>query len=141
MDEGVRATIWLTQEAGCILMRRMGEMTGSLRFQPGERTPGVYSTIYGEIPVAVYTRETEVIRTDNGGEMKLDYDVFVGGERTGRIPNDDLMAAVSAQTIRARAREAIFAAGGRGFVRFLPEGGALLVSDARAAMRRCADAS
>ena len=35
------------------------------------------------IPVAVYTRETEVIRTDNGGEMKLDYDVFVGGERTG----------------------------------------------------------
>lgn len=51
------------------------------------------------------------------------------------------MAAVSAQTIRARAREAIFAAGGRGFVRFLPEGGALLVSDARAAMRRCADAS
>ena len=83
MDEGVRATIWLTQEAGCILMRRMGEMTGSLRFQPGERTPGVYSTIYGEIPVAVYTRETEVIRADNGGEMKLDYDVFVGGERTG----------------------------------------------------------
>lgn len=44
------------------------------------------------------------------------------------------MAAVSAQTIRARAREAIFAAGGRGFVRFLPEGGALLVSDAA---RRC----
>ena len=74
VDEGVRATIWLTQEAGCILMRRMGEMTG---------TPGVYSTMYGEIPVAVYTRETEVIRTDNGGEMKLDYDVFVGGERTG----------------------------------------------------------
>ena len=83
VDEGVRAAIWLTQEEGCILMRRMGEMTGSLRFQPGERTPGVYSTIYGEIPVAVYTRETEVIRTDNGGEMKLDYDVFVGGERTG----------------------------------------------------------
>lgn len=83
VDEDVRATIWLTQEAGCILMRRMGEMTGSLRFQPGERTPGVYSTIYGEIPVAVYTRETEVIRTDNGGEMKLDYDVFVGGEHTG----------------------------------------------------------
>ena len=46
------------------------------------------------------------------------------------------MAAVSAQTIRAKAREAIFTAGGRGFVRFLPEGGALLVSDAA---RRCGD--
>ncbi len=43
------------------------------------------------------------------------------------------MAAVS--EIRERARAAIFAAGGRGFVRFLPEGEeALLVSDA---VRRC----
>ena len=59
------------------------------------------------------------------------------------------MAAVSAQTIRARAREAIFAAGGRGFVRFLPEGGALLVSASAGsgktallvsdAARRCGD--
>ena len=40
------------------------------------------------------------------------------------------MAAVSAQEIRGKAREAIFASGGRGFVRFLPSGGALLVSDA-----------
>ena len=47
------------------------------------------------------------------------------------------MAAVSAQNIRAKAREAIFAAGGRGFVRFLPAGGALLVSDAA---RRCENA-
>lgn len=39
VDEGVRATIWLTQEAGCILMRRMGEMTGSLRFQPASARP------------------------------------------------------------------------------------------------------
>ena len=35
-----------------------------------------------------------------------------------------------ALALRTRAREAIFAAGGRGFVRFLPEGGALLVTDA-----------
>ena len=47
------------------------------------------------------------------------------------------MAAVSAKSVRDRAREAIFAAGGRGFVRFLPSGGALLVSDAA---RRCENA-
>ena len=45
------------------------------------------------------------------------------------------MAAVTA--LRGRARDAVFAAGGRGFVRFLPAGEeALLVSDAP---RRCAD--
>ena len=83
VNDGVRAKILLVQTEGCIQMRRTGEMTGTLRFEPGKRTPGVYTTIYGEIPVAVYTRETEVVRTENGGEMKLDYDVFVGGERTG----------------------------------------------------------
>ena len=45
------------------------------------------------------------------------------------------MAAVTA--LRERARAAVFAAGGRGFVRFLPAGeAALLVSDAP---RRCGD--
>ncbi|MFR5788780.1 MAG: hypothetical protein ACLUHE_17995 [Christensenellales bacterium] len=45
------------------------------------------------------------------------------------------MAAVTA--LRERARAAVFAAGGRGFVRFLPAGEtALLVSDAP---RRCGD--
>ena len=44
------------------------------------------------------------------------------------------MAGVTA--LRDAAREAIFSAGGRGFVRFLLQGDALLVSDAP---RRCAD--
>ncbi|MBQ7885655.1 MAG: hypothetical protein IJ313_02040 [Clostridia bacterium] len=43
------------------------------------------------------------------------------------------MARVTALMLRDRAREAMIAAGGRGFVRF-PERGALLVSDA---VRRC----
>ena len=47
------------------------------------------------------------------------------------------MAAVNA--VRSKARDAVFAAGGRGFVRFLPDGEeALLVSDAP---RRCQNPS
>ena len=48
------------------------------------------------------------------------------------------MARVTAVRLRDRAREALLAAGGRGFVRFLPPGGALLATDA---IRRCADES
>ena len=44
------------------------------------------------------------------------------------------MARVTALSLRDAAREAMLAAGGRGFVRFLPPGGALLVTDAG---RRC----
>ena len=43
---------------------------------------GQYGTAYGDIPVAVYTREVLTEEGENGGEMRLDYDVFVGGERT-----------------------------------------------------------
>jgi len=44
------------------------------------------------------------------------------------------MARVKAVALRTAAREAMLAAGGRGFVRFLPAGGALLATDA---VRRC----
>ena len=63
-------------------MRRTGEMTGALHCQPGRKTAGLYGTAYGDIPVAVYTREVLTEEGENGGEMRLDYDVFVGGERT-----------------------------------------------------------
>ncbi|MGN0776628.1 MAG: hypothetical protein ACI4MM_08130 [Candidatus Ventricola sp.] len=46
------------------------------------------------------------------------------------------MARLTALRLRDRAREAVLAAGGRGFVRFLPAGGALLATDA---IRRCAE--
>ena len=82
VDDGVRARISLTQTADGVQMRRMGEMTGALHFQPGGKTPGLYGTAYGDIPVAVYTREVAVEENERGGEMRLDYDVFVGGDRT-----------------------------------------------------------
>lgn len=44
------------------------------------------------------------------------------------------MAGVTALSLRTAAREAMLAAGGRGFMRFLPPGGALLATDA---VRRC----
>lgn len=82
VDEGVRARICLTWTADGVRMHRTGEMTGALHFQPRRKTAGLYGTAYGDIPVAVYTREVLTEEGENGGEMRLDYDVFVGGERT-----------------------------------------------------------
>jgi len=39
-------------------------------------------TIYGEIPVAVDTRSVCIEQGENGGDLLLDYDVYMGGERT-----------------------------------------------------------
>ena len=46
------------------------------------------------------------------------------------------MAGVSAAALRDRARDAMLDCGGRGFMRFAPPGGALLITDA---LRRCTD--
>jgi uncharacterized beta-barrel protein YwiB (DUF1934 family) len=45
-------------------------------------------TIYGEIPVAVDTRSVEIEVDDKGGDLRLDYDVYMGGERTSRAKMD-----------------------------------------------------
>ena len=45
VDEGVRARICLTWTADGVRMRRTGEMTGALHFQPGRKTAGLYGWI------------------------------------------------------------------------------------------------
>ena len=63
-------------------MLRKGMMSGRLAFVPGQRMPGSYVTIYGEIPVAVDTRRVGILRSTEGGSLTLDYDVYMGGEKT-----------------------------------------------------------
>ena len=41
-------------------------------------------TMYGEIPVKIDARQVLVLHTENGGDILLGYDVYVGGEMTAR---------------------------------------------------------
>jgi len=87
-QEGERAHILLDVHMGAhegenhAGMQRRGMMSGKLAFCPGERIAGSYVTIYGEIPVAVDTRRVAVQQEEDGGSVLLDYDVYMGGERT-----------------------------------------------------------
>ena len=87
-QDGERAHILLTIRQGDVpkhnrvRMQRNGMMCGTLTFLPGQRAAGSYVSIYGEIPVAVDTRRVEISAAENGGSLLLDYDVYMGGERT-----------------------------------------------------------
>ena len=84
VQDGERANIELTAEKGRAQMLRRG-MTGTkLEFVPGQRTSSAYVTLYGEIPVMVDTRQVLLSRAENGGDLLLSYDVYVGGEMTAR---------------------------------------------------------
>ena len=82
VQEGERAHITLSAGDGRASMRRRGMTRAELSFVPGERCAGRYETMYGEIPVAVDTRKVLLARSENGGELALEYDVYIAGERT-----------------------------------------------------------
>ena len=63
-------------------MQRKGMVASVLTFLPGQKTNSSYVTIYGEIPVAVDTRMVSIEKSAAGGMLTMDYDVYMGGERT-----------------------------------------------------------
>ena len=63
-------------------MQRRGMVSSQLTFLPGQKVASSYVTMYGEIPVAVDTRRVEIQESEAGGDLLLDYDVYMGGERT-----------------------------------------------------------
>ena len=82
VQDGERAHITLEVQGARATMRRRGMTRAELSFAPGERSAGRYETLYGEIPVAVFTRGVALSRQEGGGELALDYDVYIAGERT-----------------------------------------------------------
>ena len=63
-------------------MQRRGMVSSQLTFLPGQKIASSYVTMYGEIPVAVDSRRVEIRESEAGGDLLLDYDVYMGGERT-----------------------------------------------------------
>jgi len=93
-QDGERAHIALKMEKGCteyanhVQMKRTGMTSGVLSFLPGKRTPSVYVTMYGEIPILIDTRRVCIAEDENGGRLQLEYDVYMGGERTSAAKLD-----------------------------------------------------
>lgn len=87
-QDGEKARIVLTMKPGRTArenrarMQRMGMVSSVLDFLPGERMVSRYVTPYGDIPVAVDTHGVDICTRENGGELRLHYDVYMGGERT-----------------------------------------------------------
>ena len=88
VQDGEKAHIVLMMKLGRMpgenraRMQRKGMVSSMLTFLPGQKVASSYVTIYGEIPVAVDTRSVSIEQGENGGDLKLDYDVYMGGERT-----------------------------------------------------------
>ena len=83
-EEKAHIVLTMQPERSHVRMQRMGMISSVLDFVPGEKIASRYVTVYGDIPVAVDTHSVEIRMQENGGELKLHYDVYMGGERTSR---------------------------------------------------------
>ena len=83
-EEKAHIVLTMQPERSHVRMQRMGMVSSVLDFLPGEKIASRYVTVYGEIPVAVDTHSVEIRTQESGGELKLRYDVYMGGERTSR---------------------------------------------------------
>ena len=81
-EEKAHIVLTMQPERGHVRMQRMGMVSSVLTFLPGEKIASSYVTVYGEIPVAVDTHRVDIYTQENGGELRLLYDVYMGGERT-----------------------------------------------------------
>ena len=81
-EEKAHIVLTMQPERGHVRMQRMGMVSSVLDFLPGEKIASRYVTVYGEIPVAVDTHSVEIDARENGGVLRLHYDVYMGGERT-----------------------------------------------------------
>ena len=81
-EEKAHIVLTMQPERGHVRMQRMGMVSSVLDFLPGEKIASRYVTVYGEIPVAVDTRRVGIEETEAGGVLTLDYDVYMGGEKS-----------------------------------------------------------
>ncbi len=77
--EGQHDDIELTLRGAEAEMVRRGETCGRLRFSPGRRLDGEYTTPYGALDMAVESRGLEWSEADGRGELLLEYDLYVNG--------------------------------------------------------------
>ena len=63
-----------------VTMERRGEFNNTMVFAKGQRFEGIYSTPYGDMPMAVFSREATARFRDGRGAVHLQYDLeFQGG--------------------------------------------------------------
>ena len=78
--EIVQSDITLSFQQGRVTMERKGEYTNTMVFAKGQRYEGIYHTPYGELDMAVYTREASCRIDRKKGSIHLKYQLNIQGK-------------------------------------------------------------
>lgn len=79
--EGTTTT--LKVDNGVITLMRFGSVNSQFIFQKGQKHVCHYDTEYGTFTIGVYANEVDINVDDNGGEIKVDYQLEFGNNKSG----------------------------------------------------------
>ncbi|MDU3355376.1 DUF1934 domain-containing protein [Clostridium sp.] len=82
MDSGYKAVYEETEISGMEGTTTMREGTTSTKMLFNEKEPSVslYNTPYGMMEITINTKKLNVEVNDNGGNIKIDYDMAIAGQ-------------------------------------------------------------
>ena len=78
----MKSDISLSLHDGKITMERKGEFSNTMVFSKGQRFEGIYHTPYGEMDMAVYTKEAACRFGSEEGNIHLKYQLNIQGNYT-----------------------------------------------------------
>lgn len=78
--EGAQTVVKIDPERERVLLLRQDPAAMKQDFVCGKKQEGYFKTDYGEIKMAVKTKKLEMEISDNAGLIRINYQVFLGGE-------------------------------------------------------------
>lgn len=66
-------------ENGRVNVRRLGDYSSEIEYAEGVRTKLSYNTPYGRMEMETDTKRVEYKLSDDGGFIRLEYDLYAGG--------------------------------------------------------------
>ncbi|MDP4180144.1 MAG: DUF1934 domain-containing protein [Bacillota bacterium] len=79
--EGTTTTLKISD--GVVTLMRFGAVNSQFIFEQGQKHLSYYDTTYGTFTVGVYANEVEVKVNDEGGEIKVDYQLEIDNNKSG----------------------------------------------------------
>lgn len=81
--DGSHTIIKIDPERERVLLLRQEPAEMKQDFICGKKLQGYFKTVYGEIKMAVKTKRLEMKLSQNEGQIRINYQVFLGGELNG----------------------------------------------------------
>jgi len=76
-------TTTLKVDNGTVTLMRCGTVNSQFIFQQGQKHLSYYDTNYGSFVIGIYTNQVNINVDDNGGEIRVDYQLEIDNNKTG----------------------------------------------------------